>query len=94
MTKEDEFYVIEIVSKVDQDASIDPLKCSFFQFQKLKMCICNLCTLATCKMLIFCNTCIQTQVTFWKLHIQMSICWGFLAINDILHVKLMNPQML
>jgi hypothetical protein len=55
MTKEDEFYIIKIVRKVDQDASIDPLKCSFFQFQKLKMCICNLCTLATCKMLIFCN---------------------------------------
>jgi hypothetical protein len=63
MTKEDEFYIIEIVSKVDQDASIDPLKCSFFQFQKLKKCICNLCTLATCKMLIF-VTCMHTNTSY------------------------------
>jgi hypothetical protein len=36
MTKEDEFYIIEIVSKVDQDASIDPIKMLIFSISKIK----------------------------------------------------------
>jgi hypothetical protein len=34
---------------------------------------------------------IKAQAILWKPHHWNSICWGFFAMNDYLHVDLENP---
>jgi len=75
-----EYFFIEIVGELDEDATITPIQMRFLWVSNVENVYEQFCNVSNIDVIQPEN--VNTQVTTQRPHIQMSIGWGFFVIND------------